>query len=123
MTDLVAHEEEIRSISGKVLAFGMAAITLLVVVICGCLILALYSTTSSYSEQVTISQNRQEVISTLQRALDRVEGKLYVYEEFITDRRKEVIHKAIVKYLTKENTKSTDVTLDDFERWVGIGGR
>jgi predicted DNA-binding protein YlxM (UPF0122 family) len=115
------EKEEIKSVSGKVLAFGMAAVTLLVVVICGCLLIALYSMSSRYLEQIEIAQDRQQTISAMRRALDRAEGKLEVYEEFLNDRREEIVHKMIVKYLRREKVKSTDATLKDFEQWVGIG--
>ena len=117
------EQEEVKSISGNVLAFGLAAVTLLVVVICGCLLIALYSMSSRYLDQTAISQDRKDVIYTLQRALDRAEGRLSVYEEFLVDRREEIVQKLIVKYLRKEKTKSTDATLNDFEQWIGLGGR
>jgi DNA-binding transcriptional regulator of glucitol operon len=116
------EKEEIRSINGKVFAFGLTAITLLVVVICGCLLLALYSMSCHYLDQVKIAQDRQETIYTLRRALDRDEGKLYVYEAFLTDKQEQVVHKMITRYIRKEGIKSNEVTLNDFEKWMGIGG-
>lgn len=121
--DKSIEKEEIKSVNGKILAFGMAAVTLLVVVICGCLLLALYDMSSKYLTQTEIAQERQETIYTLRRALDRAEGKLYVYEAFISDKQETTVRKMITKYIRKENIKSTEVTLHDFERWVGIGGR
>jgi hypothetical protein len=116
-------DEEIKSVSGKVLAFGLASVTLLAVVICGCLIVALFSMSSRYLDQVELAQERKEKIYGMQRELDLAHGKLYVYEEFISDRREEIVHKMIVKYLRKEKVRSTDTSLDEFEKWVGIGGR
>lgn len=117
------EKEEVKSVDGKVLSFGLAAVMLLIVVICGCLVAGLFSVSSMYLEQSELAQDRQETIHTLRRALDRAEGKLAVYEEFIGDRREQIVQKLIVRYLKKERVKSTDVTLDDFEKWVGIGGR
>jgi len=119
----LVEKEEIKSVSGRVLSFGLAAVTLLVVVICGCLVVALYGMSSRYFAQAEIAQERQATIHTMQRALDRAEGRLSVYEEFIGDRREEIVHKLIVKYLRREKIKSTDATLAAFEKWVGIGGR
>ena len=119
----ITEKEEIKSVSGKVLAFGMASVTLLAVVICGCLVVALFSMSSRYIDQLEIVQEKKDRIHDLQRELDRANGKLYVYEEFIVDRRQEIVHKLIVKYLRKEKIKSTDATLHDFEDWVGVGGR
>jgi len=121
MADL--EKEEIKSVNAKVLAFGLAAVTLLVVVICGCLVVALFSMSSRYVAQLEIAQERQEIIHTMQRALDRTEGKLSVYEEFISDRREDIVQKLIVKYLRKSKNKSNAVTLQDFENWMGVGGR
>jgi len=117
------ENEEIKSVNDKVLAFGLAAVTLLVVVICGCLLVALYGMSSRYLEQSEISQNRQETIYTLQRALDNAEGKLYVYEAFINDKQERTMRKMITKYLRREKVKSTEATIEDFEKWIGIGGR
>jgi hypothetical protein len=115
--------EEVKLVNGKVLAFGLAAVALIVVVICGALIIGLHGMSTRYISQLEISAERQEVIHSLTRALDRAEGKLAVYEEFIGNRREEITQKLIVKYLKKERIKSTDVTLNDFEKWVGMGGR
>ena len=121
--DIPNEKEEIKSVSGKVLAFGMATTTLLVAIICGGLIIALFSMSSRYLHQAQLSQERQEVITTMQRALDRAEGKLAVYEEFLGNRREIIVRKMITQYLRKERMRSTDVTLSDFEKWAGIGGK
>jgi len=122
MSDL-PEKDEIKSISGKVLAFGMTTVLLMILVICGCLLLALYSMSSRYLTQMKIAQERQATVFALQRSLDHVHGKLAVYEEFITDRREDIVQKVIVKYLRNAQAKSTDVTLNEFEKWVGVGGR
>ena len=62
MNDTTLEKEEIKSVSGKVLAFGLAAVSLLVVVICACLVIALFSMSSRYLDQLEISQERQETI-------------------------------------------------------------
>ena len=114
---------EIKSVNGKVLAFGLAAVTLLVAVICGALVVALFGMSSRYLQQEELTREKQAVIYTMQRALDRAEGRLAVYDEFIGDRRQTIVRKLIVQFLRKTNVKSTDVNLNEFENWVGVGGR
>jgi len=114
---------DIRIVNSTTLAFGISVVMVLVVVICGVLVLGLYSMSSRYLDTLEVANQRQQEIHTLTRALDRAEGKLNVYEAYITDRSSDLVHKLIVKYLKKEKLKSDKVTLDVFERWVGRGGR
>jgi len=115
--------EVVRSIDGRVLAFGFTAIILVLMGICGALVFGMFSLSTHYAAELKSSQGKQQTILVLQRALDRADGKLSVYEEFISDRREEIVEKLIVKFLRKERVKSDNVTLHDFERWVGIGGK
>jgi hypothetical protein len=121
------EQEKVYSLNSKFLSFGLAAIALIVVVICGGLIIGLYSMSTRYIDQLELAAERQKVIHSLTRALDRAEGKLLVYESYITDRREDSAKKLIVSYLRKTKSRSNQVTLADFEKWmdggIGVGGR
>ncbi len=113
---------EVKSVSSKTFAFGVVAIILVALVCSACLVLGLFSMSERYITQLEVSASRQDTILTLTRALDRAEGKLAVYEAFLTDRQEDIVEKLISRYLKKERTNSGNVTLEAFQRWVGIGG-
>lgn len=125
----VDRKEE-RSVDRKIFSFGIAAIALLVVVICGGLVAALYGVSAQYSAEMQSNGECRQNVFDLRRALDRAEGRLDVYEGFLSDRRKDVMKKMINEYVAKTKINPADVTLDKFKEWmfgangvmVGIGG-
>ena len=118
-------QEEIKSVNEKVLAFGIATVMLLVVVICGALVIFLYSVstelTSSLDEQIELKNeivSKQNVIARLQRALDRAEGRLGVYEDFLIGTQVTAFKRLVKRFLKQQQTKSSEVTLQAFEQWA-----
>lgn len=67
--------------------------------------------------------------TTLQRALDRAEGKLSVYESYLAGTQASTVNSLVRKYLEQEKAKPENVTLAKFYKWLseqfpnsGIGG-
>lgn len=125
----LADKEETKSVNGKVLAFGIIAIGLVIACICGALMLLLYSSNNRYVESASNVIDCKSTLTTIQTELAEKNGKLLVYEEYLTDKRRDIIQKTIADYLLKEKVKTTEVTLEDFKNWMfgvprngGIGG-
>ena len=126
-------EEKIRSVNGHIFAVCSAMFMVVVCVICGFLVYMLYER----SEQLLTERNKvieqNEQIFDLRRSLDRAEGRLGVYEDFLVNNQTSSLKRIIEAYLRKKKSAPADVTLADFTNWmdtqrlsgawkIGIGG-
>jgi hypothetical protein len=125
----IANKEEVKSINGKVLAFGIIAVALVIACICGALMMMLFSANSRYVENANEVVECKSTMVAMQYELAEKKGRLDVYDEYLNDRRRDIIKKTIADYMKKENIKTTDVTLEEFKNWVfgipnpsGVGG-
>jgi len=117
-------KDEVKSVDRKVLAFGMAAVTLLAVAICVALMIALYAATDKYLLKEGQLAECRDTNHTVQRELDKMDGKLEVYEAYLSDRRSDMVRKVIANYIRVEKIKPEDATLANFQQWVsGVGGK
>lgn len=115
------ENEEIKVIDSKVLAFSIGVVALLAIVVCVVLSVALHTASSLYIEKAEQVVEQAKTISVLQRALDRADGKLSVYETYLTNRNKDIVRNFIVKFLKKKSKSSSKATIRQFESWMGIG--
>jgi hypothetical protein len=111
-------KEEIKSVNEKVLAFGIASLLLIMVGICAFLIFLYYQTAQKVIDKSEKIIEQNETISDLRRALDRTEGRLSVYEDFLIGDRITGIKKMIIRFLRSEKAKSDETTLEQFEEWI-----
>lgn len=107
-----------KSADGRILAFGIATVILLVAVICGGLCYSLYEMTNKYLDSLAAATVCKEDGFQLRRALDHSEGKLGVYEEYLTDRRNDILKKALLEYVQRERVNPSEVSLDKFQQWI-----
>jgi len=114
-------KEEVKSINGKVLAFGLITIAAVLAVFCIIMAAAFFIVSNKYVDKSDRVIEQTETISTIQRALDRAEGRLYVYEAYLTNRNVDIMRQMIARFLKNTNKKSSKATIRDFEQFMGTG--
>lgn len=123
-------QEETKSVNSLVLSFGLGSLILVIAIVCGTMALFLYSMSIQLKDQSTRNVELTQTISVLQRALDRTEGRLGVYEDFLVGTQTGSLRKMVSKYLQETNSTSETVSLSSFENWAnskytpktGMGG-
>jgi hypothetical protein len=131
---MTEQKEEIRSVNEKVLTFGIMTVLVLLISMCAVLVFFLYSATSDLSrERERVIEEKHKIMELqasvydLRRALDKAYGKLSVYEDYLVGTQVSAFKKLVRRFLQNEQVKSDQVTLEQFESWVGdrvgIGGR
>lgn len=118
----IEKNEEVKSINGKVLAFGLITIAAVLAVFCMIMVVAFFVVAGKYVDKSNVVLEQSEVILTHQRSLNRAEGKLQVYEAYLVNRNIDIVRNLIKRYLKTNRKRSNAVTLDHFEMWLGLGG-
>jgi len=124
-------KEEVKIIDSKVLNFSIGVVALLAIVICTILSIALHTATSLYIKKSQDVIQQEKTISILQRALDRAEGRLSVYDAFLIKRNIDTIRSLIAKFQRDKHVNLEKVTVHQFEQFVqktypeyiGVGGK
>lgn len=106
------------SVDGRVLAFGMIALLVMIVLICTTLILFLASAQSKLADAESRLLEQTNMINTVQRSMDRAEGRLGVYEDFLIGTQAGPVRRTIRKYLLSEKVRSDVATVIQFEQWL-----
>jgi len=129
--------EDAKIINSSVFNFGLIGIgTTIVGSLVGLLLLnyslglRIQDERAKQDELRTQLADQQNTIYDLRRALDRTEGRLGVYEDFLIGTQVHALKRMVRDFLRSNKVKSTEVTLLEFEQWanqkvsypVGIGG-
>jgi len=85
------------------------------------MVAAFFMMSNKYIDQSERSQEQSENIMTLQRALDRSDGKLQVYETYLVNRNIDIVKRLITRFLRVKKKRSTNATIRDFEEFLGMG--
>ena len=124
---------KIKSIDGRMFAVCSAMFMIVVSIICGFLVYMLYERSDQLLEGKNRVIEQNEQIFDLRRSLDRAEGRLGVYEDFLVNNQMISLKHTIDSYLRKKKSTPTDTNLADFIAWIdsqkisatwkiGIGG-
>jgi len=119
--DNLQESNNVRVVNSSVLAFAIGVVALLAIIICSVLVVFLYTVSQRYIEKSEIALSQGQTIVTMQRALDRTEGRLQVYEAYLVNRNVDIVKSLIARYLKRENKYSSAATIKQFEDWMGIG--
>ena len=118
----VEETAEIKSVTSKILGFGIISLLAMILAICTVLLVMLSSASSQlYKAKETILEQTQTV-NTLQRRLDNATGRLSVYEDFLIGTHSRSIRHLVRRYLLDTKVRSDETTLRDFEEWVYTKG-
>ena len=115
------EETEIRSISGKILAFGVCALIVTLIVACLTMGILLYFTSQRLLDEKSIVLDTREEVYDLRRENDRLSGRLSVYDDFLIGTQISALKQMVTRYLRHRHVKSDTVSLSEFEEWVYTG--
>lgn len=110
--------EDAQTITGRVVTLLVVSILVLMVMVCGGLIIALYSMGERALDAREVAAERLDTIYTMRRSLDRAGAKLEIYEDFILGRQRKTVEKMVERYLTGEGLKAKDAKVAGFMDWM-----
>jgi len=116
-----AAEKRDYTIDSRVILFAFGVLLLFTLGACTTLMVFYHSASSRYHEQVGINQRQAQTHTTLQRSLDRADGKLQVYEAYLVNRNIDIVRNLIARFVKDERKDPAKATLKQFEVWLGIG--
>ena len=117
-TQAVDVEHDVKSITGKVLAFGVGCLLVMILLICTVLLTMLYSASEQLSMAKEKILDQTVVVSDMQRRLDVIGGRLSVYEDFLISTQSGPLRQLVRRFLLEEKVRSDETTLRTFEEWV-----
>lgn len=112
------QDEVTYCLNGKVLSVSFIGVCVTILIMMLVLTIALYKATNDYLDKMREVAKQEQMISTLQRALDRLEGKASVYERVFRSKEEEVTARMIMRFIQAEQKTAADLSLGDFEKWV-----
>jgi len=128
-----SDKEKVHNVNTHMFAVCAAMFMVVVCVICGFLVFMLYERSDQLLSERNKVIEQNEQIFDLRRSLDRAEGRLGVYEDFLVNNQTSSLKRIIEVYLRKKKTTPIDSNLADFTSWIdsqrvsgswkiGIGG-
>lgn len=128
MSDLekkAVEEEEkqvVKSITGRVLAFGVGCLLVMILLICAVLLIMLHNTSEQLIASKTKILEQATVLHDMERRLDTTAGRLSVYEDFLIGTQSGPLRQLVRRFLLEEKVRSDETTLRAFEEWVYAKG-
>ena len=113
--------EKAVSVDNRVILLAIGVLAFFALGACTVLMVFYINASNRYTEQKEITLQQAETISTMQRSLDRAEGRLGVYETYLVNRNVDIVRNLIAKFLKDERKSSAKATVRQFEGWMGVG--
>lgn len=121
VNEAVEEAQEVKVVNSRVLSFGLVTMAAFLLALFAVMTAAFFIVSNKYVDSSERSLEQSTEILTLQRALDRAEGKLYVYEAYLTNRNVDIMRQMIARFLKETRKRSTKATVRDLENFMGTG--
>ena len=121
VNEAVEEAQEIKVVNSRVLSFGLVTMAAFLLALFAVMTAAFFIMANKYVTSSERSLEQSTEILTLQRALDRADGKLTVYESYLTNRNIDIMRQMIARFLKTTNKRSSRATIKDLEDFMGTG--
>ena len=100
--------------------FGFACLSLVLLVIVASLVFLLYQATNRIAICHEQKEELRQTAHDQRRMLDRLEGRIQVFETFLIGTQVSAFDSMVKRYLRTKRVKSDKVTLSEFEDWLHV---
>lgn len=105
------------TVDSKVLTFGLFSLLALILVLVVSLVVLLYDAHTTNVEQRRCLVEKDQQIYDLRRSLDKAEGRLGVYDEFLLTTQVDTAKRLAAMFI-RDRTETTPPSLEDFLSYI-----